>query len=128
MYELFLSLTVLTIVSQLFHNYAVFYSFSNLKGNLKAVQAIIFCSIISVSIFAFVLINKPLLALFGALIEVVINILYYGRDFWNNGFPVRKNRKASILSYWRQNWGRYLFSIIIPILIYIFAEQLILLK
>lgn len=128
MYELFISLTVLTIVSQLFHNYEVFHSFSNLNGRLKAIQAVIFCGIISVSIFAFVLINKPILALFGALIEIVINILYYGREFWKNGFPVRKNRKASILSYWRQNWGRYLFSIIIPMLIYIFAEQIIELK
>lgn len=128
MYNLFFILAISTVFSQLAHNYFVFLSFSYLKGSLRAIQAIIFCGIISVSIVAFVAIGNEKLALLGAFIEIVINFLYYGQEFWANGFPQRKFMTKSILSYWRQNWGKYFFGLLLPMLIYVFAKQMIELK
>jgi membrane associated rhomboid family serine protease len=128
MYTLFLSLTILTIVSQTIHTWFVFDSFSRLKGNLKLFQAVCFCGIISVAIFAFVLIGKPHLALLGAIIEIIINMYYYAQDFFENGIRARVKRAESIATFWRKNWVAIFFGILIPMLIYIFAKQMIELK
>lgn len=130
MKPLFITLTVLAIISQTVHTYFVFNSFSRLSGGLKLFQSVIFCSIISIAIFAFVIIGNPALALIGALVEVVINLYYYGTDYFENGIRYIKaeNRRAAVLRYWRRNWIAFFFGLIIPMLIYIFAQQLILLK
>lgn len=128
MYTLFLSLTILTIISQTIHTYFVFNSFSRLDGWLKVTQAVLFCSIISVAILGFVLVLKPKMALLGALIEIVINIYYYSMDFFENGIRARVHRATSILTFWRKNWISIFFGLLIPLLIYIFAEQMVNLK
>jgi len=61
---LFTILTVAAIVAQLPHAWYTFDSFSRLEGLLKNLQSITFCLIISVAIFAFVMLGKPMLALF----------------------------------------------------------------
>ena len=127
-YWLFVALTVATILSQLVHTWYVFDSFSLLKGWIKTVQSIIFCSILSVAIFAFVIIGKPELALLGAIVEIIINMYYYAKDFFENGISARVHRKVSIAKFWRRNWIAIFFGILLPLLIYIFAKEMIELK
>jgi hypothetical protein len=124
MYYTFVGLTVAAIISQTIHTWMVFFSFSRLTGFIKQFQAIIFCGILSVAIFAFVIIEKPYLALLGAVIEIIINIYYYSMDFFENGIRARVHRTASILGWWRKNYIGLFFGFLIPILIYIFALQL----
>lgn len=121
---LFISLTILSILSQVAHAYYTFNKFSRLKPPFKALQSVAFCSIISVAIFAFVWIEKPLLALFGAGIEIIINIYYYSEEFWDNGYGQTKYRFKSTVRWWRINWAKILFGFIMPFLIYIFSKQL----
>lgn len=128
MYTLFLTLTVLTIISQTIHTYFVFNSFSRLQGWLRVTQAVLFCGIISVAILAFVLVLKPKMAMLGAAIEVIINVYYYAMDFFENGIRARTKRSQSIWKFWRQNWVAIFFGILIPVLIYVFAEQMILIQ
>lgn len=127
-YNLFLSLTIATIISQLTHTWFVFNSFSRLTGWLKISQSVIFCGILSVAIYAFVIIGKPQLALLGAIIEIVINIYYYAMDFFENGIRARVRRIESILTFWRKNWVGIFFGLLLPMLIYVFAKQMIELK
>ena len=137
-YNLFLALTIATIVSQLTHTWFVFDSFSRLNGWLKKAQSIIFCSILSVAIFAFVIIGKEWLALFGAIIEVIINIYYYAMDFFENGIKkgsrtvneieAKRMRNLAIITFWRKNWIGIFFGLLLPMLIYVFAKEMILLK
>ena len=124
-YNLFLALTIATIISQLTHTWFVFNSFSRLSGWLKTFQSVIFCGILSVAIYAFVIIGKPDLALLGAGIEIVINVYYYAMDFFENGIRARVHRKISIATFWRKNWIGVFFGLLLPVLIYIFAEQMI---
>ena len=128
MYYLFLSLTILTIISQTVHTYFVFNSFSRLSGWLKLSQATMFCGIISVAILAFVLVGEIRLAFLGAIIEIVINTYYYAMDFFENGIRARVHRSTSIATFWRKNWISIFFGILIPLLIYVFAEQMVKLK
>ena len=127
-YNLFLALAIATIVSQLVHTWFVFVNFSRLKGFLRIFQSIMFCGILSVAIYAFVIIGKPTLALLGAVIEVIINIYYYAMDFFNNGIRARVRRRDSILKFWRINWVAIFFGILLPMLIYVFAKQMMDLK
>jgi hypothetical protein len=137
-YNLFLSLTIATIVSQLVHTWFVFHSFSRLKGWLKTFQSVMFCGILSVAILAFVLIGKSNLALLGAIIEVVINIYYYAMDFFEKGIKIGsrtedrqegiKRRNNAIITFWRVNWIAMFFGILLPMLIFVFAKQMIELK
>ena len=68
-YYFFIGLAAFTILSQVPHAYYVFSSFSRLKDNAKALQASSFCIILSLGIFGFVWIDKPMLALFGAVLR-----------------------------------------------------------
>jgi hypothetical protein len=128
MYTFFLILTIAVIISQTIHVYYVFNSFSRLTGWLRTFQAVMFCSIISLSILGFVLIGKDQLALLGALIEIVVNIYYYAMDFFENGIRARVNRKIAIITFWRKSWVAIFFGLLIPTLIYVFALQMIILK
>jgi hypothetical protein len=131
MYTLFVILTIATIISQTVHSWFVFQSFSRLDGWIKQFQAIMFCSIISVAIFAFVIIGKPNLALLGAIIEIIINIYYYAMTFFEKGIAAgsrsddKSMRKKSILKFWRMNWIAMFFGFLLPLLIYIFAKQML---
>jgi len=91
-YYLFLGLVIASIISQVPHAYYTFNSFSRLEDRLKVIQSVAFCSILSVAIFAFVWIEKPMLALFGAGIEIVVNLYYYSIDFWKQGFGQKKKK------------------------------------
>ncbi len=124
-YNLFIALTVATIISQLVHTWYVFDSFSRLTGWLKTFQSIMFCGILSVAIFAFVIIGKPGLALLGAIIEIIINMYYYAMDFFENGIRARVHIRDSVLKFWRVNWIAIFFGLMLPVLIFIFAKQMI---
>jgi hypothetical protein len=125
MYNLFIFLTVLAIISQTIHSWFVFFSFSKLTGFLKHFQAVIFCSLISVAILAFVIIGNSKLALLGAFIEIVINCYYYALDYFENGVRAKIHRRESIQNFWRKNWVGFFFGLLIPMLIYVFALQLL---
>jgi hypothetical protein len=125
LYLLFLALTIAAIISQTVHTWFVFQSFSRLEGKLKTFQSVIFCSIISVAIFAFVIVKKPQLAMLGAIIEIIINIYYYSMDFFENGIRARVKRTESIITFWRRNWIAIFFGLLIPMLIYVFSIQMI---
>lgn len=112
---LFTVLTIAAIIAQLPHSWYTFDSFSRLEGKLKVVQSVTFCLIISVAIFAFVIIGNPMLALFGVGIEIIINSYYYSLNYWQ-----RKNSKVDM----RKSWIAFLFGILLPVMIYIFSEQL----
>jgi len=112
---LFTLLTIAAIVAQLPHAWYTFESFSRLEGSLKTIQSITFCLIISVAIFAFVMLGKPMLALFGVGIEIIINLYYYSLNYWQ-----RKNARVDM----RKQWISFLFGILIPVMIFIFSEQL----
>jgi hypothetical protein len=120
---LFYALAIAAIISQTIHSWFVFKSFSRLEGGVKTFQAIIFCSIISVAIFAFVIVKKPELAALGAFIEIVINIYYYGQEYFQKGITTTK--KNAILNWWRINWIAIFFGILIPVLIYVFSLEII---
>lgn len=124
-YNLFMALAIATIISQLIHTWYVFDSFSRLSGWLKTMQSVMFCGILSVAIFAFVIIGRPQLALLGAVIEIIINIYYYAMDFFENGIRARVHRRVSIATFWRKNWIAIFFGVLIPLLIYVFAKQMI---
>lgn len=124
-YNIFLLLTIATIISQLVHTWYVFNSFSRLTGWLKTFQSVMFCGILSVAIFAFVIVGKPKLALLGAIIEIIINIYYYAMDFFESGIRARVHVKDSILKFWRINWIAIFFGLMLPVLIYIFAKEMI---
>jgi len=72
-----------------------------------------------------VIIGKPQLALLGAIIEVIINMYYYAMDFFENGIRARVHRLESVATFWRKNWVAIFFGILIPMLIYVFAKQMI---
>lgn len=120
-----LSLTIAVIISQTVHVYYVFNSFSRLKGWLRTFQAVMFCSIISLSILAFVLIGREDLALIGAIVEVIVNLYYYSMDFFENGIRARVKRKAAIATFWRKNWIALFFGVLLPMTIYVFSKVLI---
>lgn len=117
-----ITLTILLIISQTIHTWLIFYSFSRLEGWLKTTQAVLFCAVISVSILVFVLIGRQELALIGAIIEVIINIYYYGMDFFENGIRARVRRVTAVATFWRKNWIGFFFGIVLPMAIYVFAE------
>ena len=123
---LFIFLTIAAILSQIPHAWYVFDSFSKLNKWLKISQSLLFCSILSVAILGFVLTGQTTLAIFGAFIETVINIYYYTLDFWKNGINKRtsETRKKAIAIFWRKNWIKIFFSVLLPLLIFIFSEQL----
>lgn len=124
---LFIGLTAAAIISQVPHAWFVFDSFSNINHKwLKNLQSMMFCSILSISILAFALDGQRWMALLGAAIEAIINIYYYTLNFWKEGITARtpETRKKSILKFWRMNWIKIFFAILLPSLIFIFAEQL----
>lgn len=123
MKTLFIALTIASIFSQVPHAYAVFDSFSKLKGWLKNAQSIIFCGILSIAIFGFVLIGRTDLALLGAIIEIIINIYYYSMEFWKDGYGGKKKIRST-MKFWRQKWISIFFAFLLPVLIFIFSQIL----
>jgi hypothetical protein len=93
----------------------MFESFSRLEGKLRLIQSIAFCLILSVAIFAFSWIGKPKLALLGAGIEVIVNFYYYTLNYWQ-----RRGNKIDF----RKQWIALLFGVLLPMMIFIFSEQL----
>lgn len=133
MFYLFFGLTVLVMISQTVHSYFVFEMFSKIENkNTRQFQSVMFCSILSIGILGFVWIGKPNLAILGALIEIVVNIFYYASEFWMNGFKsfqgdpkeIKSKKTKSVLKFWRINWIAIFFGVLLPVLIYVFAEQM----
>jgi hypothetical protein len=115
LFNVFTALLVATIVAQVPHVYSVFDSFSRLNGWLKITQSVAFCLIVSVAIFAFSWAGKPTLALIGAGIEMIVNFYYYTQNYWQ--------RRGTVIDL-RKQWIALLFGILLPIMIFIFSEQL----
>jgi len=115
LFNIFTALTIAAIISQIPHAFYTFDSFSRLEGWLRQVQSVTFCLIISIAIFAFVWVGNPTLALFGVVIEIVINLYYYTLNYWQ-----RKNSKVDF----RKQWISFLFGILLPVMIFIFSEQM----
>lgn len=114
---LFIVLTVITIFSQVPHVYYTFKSFTKIEQKwLVELQAVLFCGILSTAIFAFVLIGRKDLALFGAAVEVVINTYYYSLHYWS-----RRGNKFDT----RKNWIAIFFGVLLPGMIYIFSDILV---
>lgn len=124
-YDIFLILTILTILSQIVHTWYVFDMFSKLKGWIRVTQGVIFCGILSGAIYGFAVNGDKWLALLMAVIEILINIAYYGREYWLGDVDKRKREFSSVAAYWRMNWAAYLFAVVIPLLIFIFVEKMI---
>lgn len=122
---LLISLVIAAIIVQVPHAYWTFIKASKLKNiNARRLQAGAFCAIVSVAIFTFVWIGETELALFGALIEVVINLFYYTSEFWDVGFGQKRKRWKYILSYWRQRWIYFFIALLLPAFIFVFSEFL----
>ena len=114
---LFITLTIVTVLSQVPHVYFTFKSFTKLESKwLIELQAILFCGILSTAIFAFVLIGRNDLALFGAVVEIIINVYYYSLHFWTR----RGNRFDT-----RKNWIAIFFGVLLPVLILLFSHILV---
>jgi uncharacterized membrane protein len=89
-----------------------------LPSKLKNAQAIIFCSVLSISIFAFVLIEEPIMAAFGAIVEIIINIYYYFEKYWKNKIDKRKDNAHPL----RRNWIKVFMAFLFPVFIYILSH------
>jgi mannose/fructose/N-acetylgalactosamine-specific phosphotransferase system component IIC len=80
-----------------------------------------------VAIFGFVWIGEPELALFGAIIEVIINIYYYSQEIWQRKQDSRDKaqRRKDMKRFWRNNWIAIFMGLLFPALIYIFSHILL---
>lgn len=108
---LFLSLAILSILSQVPHAYWSIERYSRIKQTwLRDLQIWVFCGIISIGIFAYVLIGNHRAALIGAAVEILINLYYYNNQFSNIQQPIRKH------------WLAYFLAFLIPLSIYFFTK------
>ena len=115
MNTLWITLTVLSILSQIPHAYWSIERYSKIDQRWLAIsQNIAFCSIISIGILGFVLEGLHLYALGGALVEVIINFYYYNEQKPNTKF----------LDKVKKDWLAYFLAVLIPMTIYIFSSQI----
>lgn len=112
MKTLFLILTIGAILGQVPHAYWSLDRYNRINQNwMRVSQNIVFCSLISVGILAFVLIENHTMALIGAFVEVLINVYYYTNQFKNVQSPFKKH------------WLAYLLAVLLPLTIYFFSIE-----
>ena len=112
MKTLFLSLTIGAILGQVPHAYWSLDRYNRITQNwMRISQNVVFCSLISVGIFAFVLIENHTMALIGAVVEILINLYYYSNQFRNIQKPFQKH------------WLAYLLAVLLPMTIYFFSLE-----
>lgn len=110
MKTLFLTLTILSIASQVPHAWWSIQRYNRIQIPWMAnLQNAVFCVIISVGIMAFVMIEKHYYALVGAIVEIIINMYYYNNQFRNTQDAFKKH------------WLAYFMAILIPMTIFVFA-------
>lgn len=125
----FFGIVLLIVSTQTVTTWFIFDQFSQIENkSLKMFQSIAFCGIISLIIIGAVFIGKKEIAIGGAVLETLINFYYYAKDFFVNGFAKNQHRKKAITRFWRKNWLRFIFGIIIPAGIYICSEIMLELK
>lgn len=118
MYILFISLTIASIISQIPHAYWAINHFSQIEINwLKHVQNVVFCGIISIGIFGFVMIGKHWYAFFGAVVEIIINLYYYNNQFTGRG-------QSQLWDKFKKNWLAYFMAVLIPMMIFVFSAEI----
>lgn len=115
MNTLWITLTVLAILSQIPHAYWSIEKYSQIRQRWLAVsQNIAFCSIISIGILGFVLEGLHYYALGGAIVEIIINIYYYNEQKPNTTFWIK----------FKKDWLAYFLAFLIPMTIFIFSSQI----
>ena len=118
MKSLFTVLMVASIISQVPHAYWAIDHFSQIENKaLRIVQNVVFCSIISVGIFGFAMIDKDDHALAGAMVEIIINFYYYDKQFKGKGQATMRDKIS-------KNWLAYFLAVLIPMMIYFFALEI----
>lgn len=112
---LWITLTILAILSQLPHAYWSIEKYSQIEQRWLAIaQNIAFCSIISVGILGFVLEGLHLYAFGGAIVEVIINMYYYDKQ----------NPRTNFRDKFKKDWLAYFLAILIPMTIFIFSSMI----
>ena len=115
MKTLWITLTALSILSQIPHAYWSINQFSQIKQKgIKVGQNIAFCGIISVGILGFVLEGLHWFAFGGAVVEIIINFYYY-----DNQFSQRRT-----LDRITKNWLAYFLAVLMPMSIFIFSSMI----
>jgi len=105
-----ISIAILSTLSQVFHTYWAIDKFSTLK-RFKNTQSVMFCMIVELMIIGFVLDGKHLFALGGAFVAILINLYYYTHN-------LTKNHKL------KTTWIAYVFAVLIPMCIYLSSSQI----
>ena len=114
--NLFLGLTATVIAVQSFHTYWVIDRYNMLASKFaRTLQSSIFCGILGIGIFAFVLIGQHWYALGGAILETLVNWYYYDR------YVIPKMIGHKRTESKRDHWVAYMLAIVFPFSIYIFA-------
>lgn len=120
MNALWIILTILAIFSQVPHAYWSIMRYSQIEQPaVKVLQAICFCMIISVGILLYVLKGKHDHALYGALVEIIINLYYYNNSFGGRG-------RAALMDKIRKEWLAYFLAFLLPLCIYFFSKEIVL--
>ncbi len=100
---------ILSVVVQSFHSYTAFYNTSSLQGTSWGVaQAILFSVVIDLAILFYTVRNRKDIAIWAALVMVVINSYYYWQH-WGASFEFI--------------FGVFL-SLIIPTSVYFYSEEI----
>ena len=118
MNAIWILLTVFAIFSQVPHAYWSIMRYSQLEGqSVKALQAITFCTIISVGILMYVLKGKHEYALAGAAVEIIINLYYYNNSFSGRG-------RTALWDKIKREWLAYFLAFLLPLTIYFFSKEI----
>ena len=114
MKTLWITLTVLSIISQIPHAYWSIEQFSIIKNkSIRVLQNAAFCVIISVAIFGFVIEGLHWAAFAGAVVEIVINIYYFQQGMSGMSEQTRKKK-----------WLRHVLAVLIPMSVYFFSMMI----
>lgn len=125
-------IVIAIIIFQSVHTWYVVDSFSQLQQYwLRISQSILFMFIPGAFILATVMDGKTGFAVGAAIFEFLVNIYYYGRDFFKIGYKnyAKEDRKSkrlnSTLVWWRKNWAAIIFAAAFPAGIYFCSEFMI---
>jgi DNA-binding transcriptional regulator of glucitol operon len=106
----FLILVIAIIAVQSFHAYWTINRYNKFNGRMKQLQNVLFCSILGFGILGYALLEQPIYAAVGAVIETLINLYYM-----DSGLKAHKQRL-------KRHWIAYLMAIVFPATIYFFSE------
>lgn len=125
-------IVIAIMIVQSIHTWYVVDSFSRISQEwIKITQGVLFMGIPGAIILAAVYDGNTPFALGAAFFEFLINIYYYGKDFFENGYKnfAKEDRKSkrlnSTLVWWRKNWAAMIFAATFPAGIYFCSEFMI---